>query len=234
MMMGRIIYILGPEGVGKTTQANLLAHYLHKRCRTRVVNIEIRSQNLLMHVMYKMLIKFGRVEYYKYPDTVLARLDRVFLSRVINIWLLLEAIAFLLAHLVKVVLLRFVGFTVILTRHVVDFLVDMYAMGLACRRITRMHHALTYVLSRLFTYDLVIYLDAEYESLVQRYRKRRSYTEPSNWVRFYRRLSLRLLSFICNFSSRKISQRVHYIDTSQNTAIKVFAKVLKALKPTYF
>ncbi|CCC81983.1 Thymidylate kinase family protein [Thermoproteus tenax Kra 1] len=211
-----LIYILGPEGAGKTTQAYLVKRYLEKRYRLPVVITEVRSNNLFMYLLIKFLIWCGRAEYYRYPDVYISRVDRLFIGRIINTWLILETAAFLTAHVLKVLLFRLMGYTVIVTRHVIDFLVDMYAIGLSSHKITRTHLIITRLLLRLFSaHSIIIYLDAGYSSLLARYRKRGSYTEPRGWIEFYRTLSKSLLSFATYIET-------YYIDTSSLDIKAVF------------
>jgi len=221
----RIIYILGPEGVGKSTHAYLLIQYLRKYYGAKVTNIEISVHSLFMHLLREFLIRCGRVEYYQYPNAYVARIDRLFMYRIINLWIILETMAFLFSHLLKITILKYLGFIIILTRHVVDFLVNIYAIGFTCRRLTYIHYVLTYVLLRLFTYDLVIYLDANYEALVERYKRRHTYIELRKWIEFYRYISIKLLMLISNQPHR----RTYYIDTTSRTLSSTFTKILGIL-----
>ena len=226
-MYGRVIYVLGPEGVGKSIQACFLIGYFKKYFSMRAVSSEVRSNNLFMYLLSMFLIRCGRVEYYVYPGSArVARIDRLFMRNIIGLWLVLEALAFIIAHVFKITLVRFLGYTVVLTRHVVDFLTDMYALGFTCRRIITTHYLLSYILLRLFfNYDLVIYLDADYSTLIKRYVKRGSYIEPRIWVNFYRRISRKLLAI----GSSRSNSEIYYVNTDSKDTVNVFASILSIL-----
>lgn len=219
----RFIYFLGPEGAGKTTMAGLLSHQIKVAWAKKVRIIEIRSSHLHVHYLKKLFMKLGRVEYYKYPlGTLIPRIDRLYLNRVIKLWLFMEFIAIIILVLIKVRMYLLLSYIVICTRYVIDTIVDLLAYTLAapqgrsvlCRLISPL------LLRLIPKCSLIIYLNADYDTLIKRYKKRGSYVEPPNWINFYKETSFKLLKTISH------SYKITFIDTNFKSPSQVLKEIL--------
>jgi thymidylate kinase len=222
----RFIYLLGPEGVGKTTVANYLRWYIHEKLKRRVIIAEVRSKHLYSYIAWNLLIRLGRVEYYTYPGGVqIPRVDRCYMRRTIRSWLLLEFTFILVWILYKVSLPLLLGYVVICTRYVIDSIIDLLAYTLvAPRGRPLINRLLLPALLRLVPKQgFLIYLDADYNTLFHRYKKRGSYLEPPNWIAFYRRLSHKLISFLPN-------QRAIFIATDNKSPASLVSGLLRELQ----
>ncbi len=98
--MSRIVYLVGPEGAGKSTNARLLKRYLEGYLGRCVVipKPEIRSRNLFADVLARFLMRIGRIEYEVRPEGQWVRkVDTVFMRRIYKLWIFIEVVNFLLA-----------------------------------------------------------------------------------------------------------------------------------------
>jgi len=220
----KFIYLLGPEGVGKTTTANHLRCYIAKKKKGAIIT-EVRSTHLYSYIIWSLLIRLGRVEYYNYPDgTRIPRIDRWYLRRIIRPWLLIEFTSIIISIFFKVFLPSLLGCVVICTRYVIDSAVNLLAYTLvAPRGLPLIYRVILPTLLRLIPKGgLLIYLDANYEKLVCRYRERGSYTEPLNWIDFYRRLTRKMVSSLPN-------HKAIFITTDSMSRRDVLKAILKEM-----
>lgn len=221
----RFIYILGPEGAGKTTVARLLSCHIRTEWSGRVKVTEIRSSHLYVYYFKNFLMRLGRFEYYKYPREILIkRIDRLYLNRIIKFLIFAEFTAVIL--LILFVRLRsLLGYVVICTRYVIDTIVDLLAYTLvAPQGRLLVYKLITPVLLRLIPKGSpIIYLNADYSTLVRRYEKRGSPIEPPNWIGFYGKVSHTLLRAISDH------HKIISIDTGSKSYLQVFREVLQAI-----
>jgi len=75
------------------------------------------------------------------------------------------------------------------------------------------------------TYNIIIYLDANYNALIERYKRRGSYVEPCNWIEFYKKISTKILVL----ANSKYREKTHYIDTTFRDPFSTFTEILKIL-----
>lgn len=120
MRIPGLIYIFGPDGTGKTTQANLLAYYF-KRKGIRVWRTSIKYHHGFVYFLYKLLHICG------VNTTVLSYygLSKKTRRCVIYMWRLAEYISVLMATILKVYLPMLLGFNVICDRFVIDTVVTL-------------------------------------------------------------------------------------------------------------
>jgi len=225
--MSRIVYLVGPEGAGKSTNARLLKRYLEGYLGRCVVipMPEIRSRNLFADVLARFLMRIGRIEYEVRPEGQWVRkVDTVFMRRIYKLWIFIEVVNFLLAYFIKVLPPLIFGCDVILTRFVIDFLTDMYSIARRVNAPLRIPSLLTYVMLRLrFGIDCVVYLDAEYEVLHKRYYIRRSTIIEPRWrVGFFRAVSKKIFEFV-----KDEDNSTFYMDTTSMDLREVNTELIK-------
>jgi len=233
--MPKLIYLVGPEGVGKSVNAKLLRYYLSKyygRCvAIPVRGGEIRSRNLFVDVLARFLMRVGRIEYdYRPEGQIVRKVDSVFIRRIHGLWIFLETLGFISAYLIKVVSFQLFGCDVILTRFVIDFLTDMVLLSRRAGKSYRLVSALTYILLRpMFGIDSIIYLDAEYEELHRRYYIRRSTIIEPPWRIARLRAISKLLFRILNVYYDDLT----YINTTNMSLSQVFNIVFNEVRKLY-
>lgn len=226
--MGKTIYIVGPMAAGKTTNAGLLTWFLTKYYDRCVImqRRDISNRNLFVNVLARFLMRMGHIEH-EFEDNSPYRVDSVYLSRIYDLWILLESMGFLMAYLLKVLPFQIIGCDVILTRFVIDFLTEMYSISKRTNKGLRIPSILTYVLLRpLFRIDAMIYLDADYPRLYERMHKRRSTLIPPPQRLAFERIVTRRLFWIAN----KYYDDGLYINTTNKDLTTVFIEIIKHLR----
>ena len=222
----KFIYLLGPEGVGKTTMARLLSDYMRVKGVSKITVTEVRSSHLHVYLLKSILMKMGRVEYYKYPHGVLIpRIDRLYLNRIIRPLLFMELTALITVILIRVKLRLLLGYIVICTRYVIDSLVDLLAYTLvAPQGRSLIYKLIAPMLLRLMPDDsVIICLSADYDDLVKRYRERGSYIEPHNWITFYENISRKILKKLPGH------YKLVMINTHSKDRLQVFNEIIRSV-----
>ncbi|MGC8542430.1 MAG: hypothetical protein ACP5NQ_00705 [Vulcanisaeta sp.] len=233
--MPKLIYLVGPEGAGKSSNARLIRYYLTKyygRCvAVPKPGGEIRSRNLFVDVLARFLMRVGRVEYdYRPEGKPMRKVDSVLMSRIHGLWIFIELLGFLTAYFVKVIAVQLFGCDVVLTRFIIDFLTDMFLLSRRAGKSFRLVSTLTYVFLRpMFGVDLIIYLDADYSVLRKRYHiAKRDMIEPPWRIARIRAISRALFNIIS-----KYYDDLMYIDTTDKRLSQVFNIVFSRVKGLY-
>ena len=116
-----LIAFFGPDGAGKSTQARMLVNYLRSHGRLRVRLVWIRGRHTLAFVIANFLIKLGYYRSFAVSDgTQFKVFDPQSLPRIKGLWGFIEFVSVLPWILLKVYLPRFLGFTVVAERYVID------------------------------------------------------------------------------------------------------------------
>jgi len=185
----RLIIFDGPEGAGKTTQAQYLASWL-KAQGIKHCNAVIRNNHLFAFLLIKLLIVLGRRYEYDYPNGgKYVFVDKAILQRVGKLWQLFDVLSTLVVDLFRVRIPSLLGFIVIVERYIPDACLNMF------------HVAHFFGLSRSWTLKcirfllrfaqqrdvLLVYLDAPYNELENRYLQRGSYVEPVDYLYFQKK-----------------------------------------------
>lgn len=122
-MVGRLIALFGPDGAGKTTQANLLAATLRKK-GVRVRRVHAKSNHTLAYLITSLIAKLdaGRIVRSTSGSVIthsLANANRIGKT----FWPWIELISVLPHVILKERIPRLLGATIIADRYLVDTLV---------------------------------------------------------------------------------------------------------------
>jgi deoxyadenosine/deoxycytidine kinase len=192
--MKKLVVFVGPQGSGKTTQAKLLSENL----KLRGLSVHVTSLSY-SPLFQQLFLKFAKkvsgtrlVESKFYEDIPTQTAPNIeIIGKTFGLELFLQLICLVFSQ-IKLAFLK--PFSEILIDHegyIIKQIVDL--KGLANG--TKINpHSLTEKLSESFSRLLlrliikrgivVIYLEAEAESLKQRYRKRGSHIEPTEFINF--------------------------------------------------
>jgi thymidylate kinase len=117
-MRYRLVYFFGPDGTGKTTQAELVSSYLRRK-GTRVLRATVKQHHTLSYLLLRLLRtnndEYLRINYFGFNDATSERVRRP--------WKALELFSLLPAIVYRVLLPSVFGYTVVCDRYVVDTLV---------------------------------------------------------------------------------------------------------------
>lgn len=114
------IYIFGPDGVGKTTHARLLAYYL-RRMGKNVWQTSIKHHHVFIYLVFKLLSFCGvntiLLSYYGFSEKIK--------KGKVHLWKIFEYISILIAIVFKVCIPMLLGYTIICDRYVIDTIVTL-------------------------------------------------------------------------------------------------------------
>lgn len=117
-MRYRFVYFFGPDGTGKTTQADLVALYLRRR-GVRVLRATVKQHHTLSYLLLRLLrnndADYLRMNYFGFDDATAGKIRRPW--KVLELFSLMPAIAY------RVLLPSFLGYTVVCDRYLIDTLV---------------------------------------------------------------------------------------------------------------
>jgi thymidylate kinase len=117
-MQCRLVYFFGPDGTGKTTQAELIFSYLR---RNGVLTMRGRVKQ--HHTLSYLLLKLLRPNNKDYLKTNFFGFDTQLNSRIRRPWEILEIISVIPAIAYRVALPSLLGYTVVCDRYVIDTVV---------------------------------------------------------------------------------------------------------------
>jgi len=215
MLRGKSIFVMGPEGSGKTTQIKLIHYWLKKRRKTLITGFA--DSHLLAYIIRRVLILLGRRAVYYLPGNRLyIGLDSNIIRRILSVYSRLAFISALLIYLFKVKVANAFGYIVVSERHPIHTVVNIYNIAKFHRVHINKRSLLINVLFRLLRDNcILILLDAPYDVLLERYKSRGSDIEPSWYVQIQKR-------FI-NYIARNYDSLL--IDTSKHNVISTFHKI---------
>jgi len=216
MLRGKSIFVIGPEGSGKTTQIKLIHYWLKERGRKTLVT-GFADSHLLAYIIRRVLILLGRrVVYYLPGNRLYIGLDSNIIRRILSVYSRLAFISALVIYLFKVKVANAFGYIVVSERHPIHAVVNVYSIAKFHRLHIKKHSLLINVLFRLLRDNcILILLDVPYGVLLERYKSRGSNIEPPWYVQIQRR-------FI-NYIARNYDSLL--IDTSRHDVINSFHKI---------
>ncbi|QOR94578.1 hypothetical protein IMZ38_01165 [Thermosphaera chiliense] len=179
----KFIYLYGPDGAGKSTQARLIVKVLRLK-GLKVKRVLIRSK----HYPFRILWNFLRLtcgEPYVYPGGYVTKVPkRTILQRISTFIVYAELLNALALTFIVQLYLR-LGYVIVAERYLLDSFTDFlyFFKNIVKKRPIG-------VLKILFAFiprDMIfIFLDADYQTLWKRYKKRGSIPEPEDYIAFQR------------------------------------------------
>jgi GTPase SAR1 family protein len=213
-ILPKLIALYGPDGVGKSTQIEVLSGYLSSR-GYRVRRVWLRGPHTLSFLLSRMLIGAGYTRRILNPFGRVKTLPMIGSNSIIKrLWAFTEFISVLPLIFLKVLLPLELGYLILADRYVLDVVVStaFYIDDPGFVRGT-----LASILLKLVPRDSVlIHLDTDYETLVAR---RGDLVEPRIFIDFQKEAY--------DWLSSRVS--THYIDTSKLTVDETSEAILEII-----
>ncbi|MEM2742062.1 MAG: hypothetical protein QXD95_07955 [Nitrososphaeria archaeon] len=192
--MYKLIYFFGPDGVGKTTHANLIANRL-RLMGFRVWRASVKQHHTLAYLLLKTLShrnpKGKIMNYYGFND--------VLMRRIRTPWKILEIVSLFPAVFYRIILPLLLGYVVVCDRYVLDTLVTL-SYFLKDPKLILSKSAR--ILIRLIPKNsLLLYFNADAEVILQRKR-----CEPLTFqlITYYARMYAMMIN-VYNLKAEKIN-----------------------------
>jgi len=212
----RVVVFFGADGVGKSTQAQLLIRYLRSQ-KCRPLRVWIRGRHSIAFVLSNFFVRLGYYRTVTVPSGVVYRIfDPHLLPKLSHVWGFIEFVSLLPWIILKVYLPKTLGYTVVAERYVVDTVVYLsYWLG---------YDFLQSFLARILLNfipegSVLIHLDAETQLLVGRLKRIRYDIATQDYIVFQRRV-YRMLNKMLKATT---------IDTSKCNEREVFQRIVKVL-----
>jgi thymidylate kinase len=182
--MNNFIYIYGPDGAGKSTHSLLLSNKLRAHGH-KVKRVCIRSNHYPFRVFWTFL-KLVCGEQYVYPDGHVLRIPKVAILRALSTFIIYVQLFNVLALVLITRIYLRLGYFVIAERFVLDTYADFLYFSYKFTGKKLAPCVLRILLRFLPKNMLFIYLDADYLSLRDRYKRRGTIPEPKDYVELQR------------------------------------------------
>lgn len=210
----RLIVLYGPDGVGKSTQIDILADHLSsKGCAVR--KVWLRGPHTLAFLLSKLLVGMGRTRRISNSFGRVKTLPRIGSNPIVmQLWALTEFVSVLPLIFFKVLLPIELGYLILADRYVLDVVVST-AFYIDDPEFVRSRIAR--VLVKLIPGgSVLIHLDADYDTLVAR---RGVLVEPRVFIDFQKE----------GYAWLSGAVPTHYIDTSKLTVDETSEAILGIL-----
>ncbi|MEM3979838.1 MAG: hypothetical protein QXF79_01110 [Ignisphaera sp.] len=159
--MYKLIYFFGPDGTGKTTQANLITKRL-RAAGFRVWRASVKQHHTLAYLLLTILSRGNpnrnKLNYYGFNDALTRRIRRP--------WKILEIVSLFPTVFCRVILPLLLNYVVICDRYVLDTLVTL---SYFLKDPTLLSGVYVKLMIKLIPRNaLLFYLDAETDVILQR------------------------------------------------------------------
>lgn len=231
VMRGELIVFLGPVGVGKSTHAILLCRVLRKRGSKVFGKFTIKTHHLPGYALERFFVRVAlrglNSKYVKYtPIRVLFENKPHLFHRIFKLWYIIDFISMLLTFSTITVLPLRLGYVVVIEEGLLATLADyLWLSRLAGidwkEKLLRIPFRILLTLCFAYRPSFVIYLDAEFGVLQERWRLRGTPEERYDYVLMQKKL-LRALckKFYC----------CYIIDTTNNIVLETAKQILHLIK----
>lgn len=221
--MKSLIVFLGPVGVGKSTQVNLLAKNLKKRGFS-VSCTQLKAFHILSSFLILVLLFLVREKTQKNHYRILREKRALLGARVMTILTFLDIPSFLVRYLLTVSWQRKLRDVVIVEEYIPAAVAEYLFWWKIMGKKNQLSSIFINFIQRLFNRNeattIVFYLDGTSSKLLKRIAARNTYTEQLDYIKMQRST---LLTITQNFSS---ADRFHYIDTSSRNIVAVEKAIL--------
>lgn len=209
----RSIIFFGPDGSGKTTQADMLIQEL-RRNDIRTKKLWLRSLHTLAFIISKIAMHaLGLKTVYEFREKYSHH--RAFRT----IWYAIEFVSILPLVMFRLRLPLIRGYTIVAERYVIDWIVSLSYVS---RNESLLDSQLAKMALGLLPRDsLIIYIDASYEAILSRGRNEDSFEFIEFQRRFYAQMARTLNTIVIDTSDKSL-QEVHKL-ILQNT-FEIYAK----------
>ena len=192
----RAILFFGPDGSGKTTQANLLLNTLSKK-HIKTKKIWLRSLHTLAFIISKIAMIFLRLE-----NVYQFRSKYACSPRFRNLWYFIEFISILPLILYRFYIPFSLGHVIVAERFVIDWIVSLAYESKNKAMIETIFSKIA--LRFIPKQSLLIYIDADYDTILLRGRNEESVEIINFQRRLYYEFALRLNAIVINTNGKTI------------------------------
>jgi len=196
--MPKAIIFFGPDGSGKTTQADLLVKDLEKN-GVRTKRLWLRSLHTLAFVISKLAMRILDLkDVYEFRSKYSRR--RSFRS----IWYIIEFISIIPLVLLKFRIPLSIGYTVVAERYIIDWMVSV---SYASRNELFIDSLIARLAFKLIPkQSLLIFIDASYDAIRLRGRTEDSFEFIQFQRTLYARIANKLNSLVINTSDKTLPE----------------------------
>ena len=228
-MKGKLIVIVGPVGVGKSTVINALSKVLSYE-NVSVMKTFLKAFHGPCFVIWLLATKLinnkrKTIKLRKYaPWYILTKFNEVLARRIALLTSLLDVTFTIPSKLLWINLLKRVGYVVLCEEYLygtlIDYIYSLISIGNhKGKRLLRFTIAILAAMLRKYKPSIVIALDADITEIIKRWEKR-GYGDPQlKYVKF-QRIFLKKLSY---------SETI-FIDTNNRSISEIVKLILKTLK----
>lgn len=214
-MVPRLIAFIGPDGAGKSTQAELLVNYFQSN-KTKVRKVWIRSPHTLAYLLSRLFMKIGIYRTVSNPFGRQLKVPAVHTNWWFRLfWSMIELVSVLPLILFRVYIPLFLGYTLIADRYLVDTVVTiayfLNDLGFSKSRTAKL------LLCFIPKNTVFIHLDSDYSTILKR---RSLMVEPYDFIEFQR----------VGYKIMGKSIGAVYIDTSNTTVRQTFTRIMRCLR----
>jgi len=214
-LVPHLISFFGPDGAGKSTQAELLLNHFQSH-KIKAKKAWIRSPHTLAYLVSRFFVKIGFYRVVSNPFGKQLKIPAVHKNHWLKLfWSVIELVSTLPPILFRVYIPLFLGYTIIAERYVVDTVVTIayYVNDLGFLQSRTARLLLCFVPKN----TVFIHLDSDYSNII----KRRSHTiEPRDFIEF-QRIGYKTIGSLV---------RAEFVDTSRTSVKQTYTRIMHWLR----